>query len=88
MQNRKTTERFIRKLVPLFLAVIMILSTFTLNPSVTNAHHDDNQLIKTVFHVYVDGVKIGTVREKSVVNQTVEHILQNAKGRKSDFAFN
>ncbi|GGB39185.1 peptidoglycan DD-metalloendopeptidase family protein [Fictibacillus barbaricus] len=87
MQNRKTTERFIRKLVPLFLAVIMILSTFTLNPSVTNAHHDDNQLIKTVFHVYVDGVKIGTVREKSVVNQTVEHILQNAKGRKSDFAF-
>ncbi|MDM5314499.1 peptidoglycan DD-metalloendopeptidase family protein [Fictibacillus sp. b24] len=87
MQNRKTTEVFKNKIIPLFIAVLMILSTFTLNPSIADAHHDDNHLIKTVFNVYVDGKKIGTVREESVVENTVEEILQQAKGRKSNFAF-
>jgi murein DD-endopeptidase MepM/ murein hydrolase activator NlpD len=87
VKNRKTTERFIKKLIPIFAAVILIVSTFTMSPTLTNAHHDDSELIKTVFHVYVDGKKIGTVREKSVVNQTVEQIIQKAKGRKTDFAF-
>jgi murein DD-endopeptidase MepM/ murein hydrolase activator NlpD len=87
VQNRKTTERFIKKTMPFFVAVILLLTTFTMNSSVTYAHHDDNQLIKTVFHVYVDGKKIGTVREKSVVDRAVEQYIQNAKGKKGDFAF-
>ncbi len=87
MQNRKTTERFIMKIMPLFIAVLLILSTLTLNPSITDAYGDDNHLFKTVYHVYVDGKKIGTVREESVVNETVDQLLQNAKGKKGDFAF-
>lgn len=69
------------------MAVILLLTTFTMNSSVTYAHHDDNQLIKTVFHVYVDGKKIGTVHEKSVVEHAVEQQLKQAKEKKGDFAF-
>jgi murein DD-endopeptidase MepM/ murein hydrolase activator NlpD len=87
VQNRKATERLFKKAIPFFIAVILLSTTFTMNSSVTYAHHDDNQLIKTVFHVYVDGKKIGTVREKSVVDRAVEQHLQNAKGKKGDFAF-
>ncbi|MED1865009.1 peptidoglycan DD-metalloendopeptidase family protein [Fictibacillus nanhaiensis] len=87
MNNRKTTERFIKYIALPFVAVILIVSAFTMNPSNTSASSDDNQLIKTVYHVYVDGKKIGTVREESVVEETVDHILQQAKGRKSNFAF-
>jgi murein DD-endopeptidase MepM/ murein hydrolase activator NlpD len=87
VQNRKTTERFIKNIVPFFAAVILILITMGMNSSVTYAHHDDNQLIKTVFHVHVDGKKIGTVREKSVVDQAVEQYIESAKGRKSEFSY-
>lgn len=58
-----------------------------MNSSVTYAHHDDNELIKTVFHVYVDGKKIGTVRERSVVDRAVEQYVHDAKVKKGDFAF-
>ncbi|MBH0164622.1 M23 family metallopeptidase [Fictibacillus sp. 7GRE50] len=87
MNSRKTTERFIKYIALPFVAVILIVSAFTMNPSNTSASSDDNQLIKTVYHVYVDGKKVGTVREESVVDETVDQILQQAKGRKNNFAF-
>ncbi|MFC7370780.1 peptidoglycan DD-metalloendopeptidase family protein [Fictibacillus iocasae] len=47
-----------------------------------SAHHDDNELIKTVYHVYVDGKEIGTVHHKSAVTQEIDIMLENAE--KSD----
>jgi murein DD-endopeptidase MepM/ murein hydrolase activator NlpD len=85
--NRMTTVRLNKKILPFLMAAVTALSIITMNAKVTYAHHDDNELIKTVFHVYVDGEKIGTVRERHVVDQAVEEYIEKAKAEKGDFAF-
>lgn len=87
MQNRKTTERFYKKIMPLMVAVILFLTILPINSSVTYAYADDNQLIKTVYHVYVDAKEIGTVRDKSIIEHAVDNYLQQAKGRKGELLF-
>ncbi|MBY6037534.1 M23 family metallopeptidase [Fictibacillus nanhaiensis] len=87
MQTQNTTERLNHKMMLFLAAVIVTLSTFAMNSSVTYAHHDDNQLIKTIFHVYVDGKKVGTVREQSVVDEAVEQYLQETKEKNGNYAY-
>ncbi|WNB92109.1 M23 family metallopeptidase [Bacillus sp. NEB1478] len=87
MNNRKTTERFKKIMMPLLMAAVVALLTLTMKTSVTYAHHDNNELIKTVFHVYVDGKKIGTVRERSVVDHAIENLMEDAKANNGDFAY-
>ncbi|MDR7074061.1 LysM peptidoglycan-binding domain-containing M23 family metallopeptidase [Fictibacillus barbaricus] len=87
MNNRMTTERFKKIMMPLLMAAVVALLTLTMKITVTYAHHDDNELIKTVYHVYVDGEKIGTVRERSVVDDAIETIMQDAKAKNGDFSY-
>jgi murein DD-endopeptidase MepM/ murein hydrolase activator NlpD len=51
------------------------------------ANPDDNVLIKTVYDVYVNGQKIGTVREKSVVDDAIDEVIENAKDKNSNFSY-
>ncbi|WP_349410884.1 M23 family metallopeptidase [Pseudalkalibacillus sp. SCS-8] len=52
--------------------------------SATYASDDRFELIKTVYHVYVDGENIGLVNEKNVVEDTKAQMIQKAEDRFKD----
>ena len=57
------------------MTVIFTLASLTMYTSVTYANSDDNVLIKTVYDVYVNGQKVGTVREKNVVDDAIDQVI-------------
>ncbi len=67
-----------------FLSLLVLALGMFGFSSNTYASDDRFELIKTVFHVYVDGEEIGIVNEKSVVEDTKKQIISKSEDRFKD----
>ncbi|MCF6139095.1 peptidoglycan DD-metalloendopeptidase family protein [Pseudalkalibacillus berkeleyi] len=80
--SQKHKETIIQKVMILTLFTFALgLFGFSAN---TYASDDRFELIKTVYHVYVDGEEIGIVDEKSVVEDTKKQMINKAEDRFKD----
>lgn len=82
--------QWMNKSIHIALLIGLLVSVGLLvSPEKTYAHHDDNDLIKTVYHVYLDGEEIGTVHHKSVVEKYLEKRMEDAQSKvKNQVSFN
>jgi murein DD-endopeptidase MepM/ murein hydrolase activator NlpD len=66
--------------ITLMIGILVGVGLFV-SPENTYAHHDDNDLIKTVFHVYLDGEKIGTVHHQEAVEKYLNQRMVAAESK-------
>jgi murein DD-endopeptidase MepM/ murein hydrolase activator NlpD len=72
--------RWMRSSVHIAIMIGIFVGLFFItSPEETYAHHDDNNLIKTVYHVYLDGEKVGTVHHQNVVEEYLEKRMSAAE---------
>ncbi|WLD93369.1 peptidoglycan DD-metalloendopeptidase family protein [Alkalihalobacillus sp. AL-G] len=81
-KHQKLMQLKVRK-ITLLTTLLIALSLFGLNTSAL-ASDDRFALIKTVYHVYVDGEDLGIIHDQKIVEQMKAEILKDAEDRFKD----